>query len=203
MSTENINTGKEIIDATQNAVLEAAENVSELLEEAGPQVSHEHEVFYLSAEFWVAVAFILTVTLLARPIFKVVRAMIIKNIDGIKQRIDDAAQLQNDAEKMLASYERKFRNADQEAETILKKAQNEIEYLRKASLSKMEQEMKQKEKDAEDKLNEAKNKASSEISSLAGSLSVKAVKQALKKNLQKEDLSELIDSSINKIDQAI
>lgn len=200
MTTETINTGNEIINATQNAVIKTIENVAGMMDNPDPIPAHEHEVFYLSAEFWVAVAFVLTVTLLSRPIYKAVKGMIIKNIDNIRNEIDEAAQLQNDAEKMLASYEKKFRNVKKEAEDILKKSQNEIDYLRKASMSQLEQEMKQKEKDMADKLKTAKDNAINEITNLAGGLSIKAVQEIIQNKLQEKDLSKLIDASIKKIE---
>ena len=129
--------------------------------------------------------------------------MINKNIDNIKSKIDNAAQLQEDAEKLLASYERKFRNAKKEADAILKKSQNEIDYFRKASISRMEQEMAQKEKDMADKLQTAKDSAMQEIASAAGSLSIKAVRELLQNKLDSKDIDKLIDNSIKKLDKAI
>ena len=201
MATETINTGKNIIDATQNAVIEAAENVSNIIEEHENLQQAAHEVFYACAEFWVAAAFVLTILLLSRPIYKAVGGMLGKRIEYISRRLENAAQLQDDAEKLLASYEHKFRNVDKEAEAILKKSQNEIEYLRKASLSRLEQDMAQKEKETAEKLQNAKDKASQEISALAGGLSIKAVRTALLRNLEDKQQDNLIDASIERISQ--
>ena len=203
MTTETITTGKDIINATQNAVIEAAENVAEMMENPDPIPVHEHEAFYQGAEFWVAVAFVVTVTLLSRPIGKMLKGMISKNIDSIRNQLDEAEQLQTDAEKLLASYERKFRNVNDEAAAILKKSQNEIEYLKKASLSRLEQDMAQKEKDVTEKLQGAKDSALQEISAVASGLSIKAVKTIVQNNLKDKDIDKLIDTSISKIDKAI
>lgn len=201
MATETLNTGKNIIDATQNAVIEAAENVSNIIEEHEHLQQAAHEAFYAGAEFWVAVAFVLTILLLSRPIYKALNGMLNKRIEYISRRLESAAQLQNDAAKLLASYEHKFRNVDKEAEAILKKSQNEIEYLRKASLSRLEQDMAQKEKETAEKLQNAKDKASQEISALAGRLGIKAVRTVLQRNLQDKQQDNLIDASIKRISQ--
>lgn len=199
-----LNTGKDLIDATQNVVLDAAENVAEMVEEsAAAATGHEHEIFYQSAEFWVAMAFVLTVLLLARPIFKAVSSLINKHIENIRERINSAEQLHHDAEKLLASYERKFRNVQKEVDTILKKSQNEIEYLRKASISRMEQEMVQKEKDVADKLTEAKNSAVKEISEIAGNLSINAARKIIAEKLGNKEVDALIEASIEKFNKAI
>lgn len=44
----------EIIDATQNAVLNAAETVADVIETTAQEIGGHEEVFYQSAEFWVA-----------------------------------------------------------------------------------------------------------------------------------------------------
>ena len=127
--------------------------------------------------------------------------MITQRIEYIRRRLENAEQLQIDAENLLASYERKFRNVNQEAAAILKKSQNEIDYLQKASLSRMEQEMKAKEKETADKLDEAKNKASQEIASLASNLSLKAVRKIIQNKLHDKDISLLIDESIHNLEK--
>ena len=100
MSTKESN----IIDATQNAVIEAVESVSDMLENHSADLGHGHEVFYLSAEFWVAMAFVLTVLLLARPIYKAVNGMITKRIEYISRRLANAAEIKDDAETCIVFY---------------------------------------------------------------------------------------------------
>lgn len=196
MTMEQTTSGKEIIDATQNAVIEAAENVSKAIEHTASSLDAHHEAFYLSAEFWVAMSFVLVVAALGRPIYKIIRSLLRKRIQGIIRRIEEASKLQDEAQILLADYERKFLGAKDEAETILKKAQNEIEYYKRETLSRLEQDMKQKEKDAEERLNSAKEKASQEISALAGNLTIKAVKAAAVKYLDDKTQAKLIDQSI-------
>lgn len=199
MTIESNNTGKEIIDATQNAVIQAADNVSEIIENTAGKLHEHEEVFYQSAEFWVGIAFILVVLALAKPVGSLVKSMLNKRIDGITKRIHDAANLRDDAQKLLAEYEKKFLRADDEAKTILTKSQKEIDYIRKENLSKLEAEMKMKEKEAEDRIVAAKEKAAKEISDLTSELTIKAVKKAIAENLDDKTKDKLINDSINLI----
>lgn len=196
MAVEAATPGKEIIDATQNAVIEAAENVANIIDNTAAELDGHHEVFYQSAEFWVAMAFVLVVAALARPIGRTVVALLKKRIARIIARIREASALQEDAQKLLTDYEKKFLNAESEAAAILKKAEKEVDYFKTESLSKLEQDMRQKEKDAEDRLTSAKEKASQEIASLTSELTIKAVKKAVAKHLDKAAQSKLIDNSI-------
>lgn len=199
MTTENINSGKEIIDAAQNAVMQAADDVSGIIENTAEQLHGHEEIFYQSAEFWVGVAFVLVVLLLAGPIGRLVRSMLNKRIDNITKRIHDAAELRDEAQKLLADYEKKFLNADKEAQAILNKSQKEIEYLKKENLAKLEEEMKIKEKEAEDRITASKEKAAREISDLTSELTIKTVKAAIVKNLDAKTQNKLIDDSISLI----
>ena len=203
MNTNNSNIGNEIINATQNAVIETIENVAEMIENQDVPHTHEHEVFYLSAEFWVAVAFVCTVTLLSRPIYRLIQNMINNNIDNIRNKLEEAEQIQMDAERLLASYERKFRNVRNEANEILNKSQNEINYLRKASLTQLEQSMKLKEQDMMEKIKSSRENAINEITNTARNLSLKAARQIIQNNLSDKDISKLIDTSIDKINKVI
>ena len=199
MTTENINSGKEIIDAAQNAVMQAADDVSGIIENTAEQLHGHEEIFYQSAEFWVGVAFVLVVLLLAGPVGRLVRSMLNKRIDNITKRIHDAAELRDEAQKLLADYEKKFLNADKEAQAILNKSQKEIEYLKKENLAKLEEEMKSKEKEAEDRITASKEKAAREISDLTSELTIKTVKAAIVKNLDAKTQNKLIDDSISLI----
>lgn len=199
MTTENINSGKEIIDAAQNAVMQAADDVSGIIENTAEQLHGHEEIFYQSAEFWVGVAFVLVVLLLAGPVGRLVRSMLNKRIDNITKRIHDAAELHDEAQKLLADYEKKFLNADKEAQAILNKSQKEIEYLKKENLAKLEEEMKIKEKEAEDRITASKEKAAREISDLTSELTIKTVKAAIVKNLDAKTQNKLIDDSISLI----
>lgn len=199
MTTENINSGKEIIDAAQNAVMQAADDVSGIIENTAEQLHGHEEIFYQSAEFWVGVAFVLVVLLLAGPIGRLVRSMLNKRIDNITKRIHDAAELRDEAQKLLADYEKKFLNADKEAQAILNKSQKEIKYFKKENLAKLEEEMKIKEKEAEDRITASKEKAAREISDLTSELTIKTVKAAIVKNLDAKTQNKLIDDSISLI----
>lgn len=196
MATEQLTTGKEIIDATQNAVIEAADSVTNIIEKTAEHIEGHHEAFYMEAHFWVAVAFVITVGLLARPVGKLLNVMLNKRIDAITKRIQDAANLKDDAQKLLAAYEKKFLSADDEAKAILDKSRKEIDYIKKENLAKLENEMRIKEKEAEDRINSSKEKASKEIAHLTSELTIQTVKAAIIKKLDTKTQDNLIDNSI-------
>ena len=189
---------KGIIDATQDAVLNAASSVANVLESTATELgAHHNEPFYLSAEFWVAMAFVLAVGSLIRPVGKMMVKMLRKRSQKIDQRISEVNKLKEDAQKLLADYERKFRGAKKEAATILSKSEREIEMIKRDCLAKMEAEMAMKEKEAKDRLKAFEDNAAKEISEKTVELTIKIVKKILADSLDDKALSLLIDASIN------
>ena len=190
-------TGREIIDSTQYAIAQA----QTAMHDAGAAVAHSHEAlpFYMEAEFWVGVAFITVIALLFRPVFRLVKTMIDKRIEGIKTRIQEASELFDDAQKLLSDYEKKYRNAQKEAQAILEKSQKQIEYIKNANLSKLEQDSRTKEKDAEDRIKSSLANAHKELTDMTATLAVRITKQAINDNLSPRTQDQLIDRSITAI----
>lgn len=197
MTLESTASGTEIIDATQNAVIQAADSVADIIETTAHEI--HQEAFYEHPTFWVAVSFVLVILVLAKPVGKLLKAMLEKRIEGILNRITEAANLKDDAQKLLVEYERKFINAETEAGNILRKSEKEIELLRKESLDKLKNEMAAKEKEAENRLTAAQSEAQNEIAKLTSELTIKAVKAAIAEKLNNKAQDDLIDQSIKAI----
>ena len=86
--------------------------------------------FYETAPFWVAVAFLIVVG----AAFKKVSRALTNGLDvraaKIKSTLDEARQLREDAQALLAEYQRKQRDALKEAEEILTVAKEESKRLK-------------------------------------------------------------------------
>ena len=195
MSLNQVASGKDFIDMTQNAVVNATESL--ISDVSLP--AHHYSVFYENPVFWVGLSFILVIVLLARPVGKVAKQMLQNRVDGIIKQINDAANLKDDAQKLLADYERKFLNADVEANEILQKSSREIELLKKESLEKLKFEMSLKEKEAEERLKASQVEVMNEIINMTSEVTIAALKNALMENLNEKMQDELIEKSINSI----
>ena len=194
--TENL-PSTDIINATQDAVINAASSVVEAIENTahgfGP------EPFYLEAEFWVGAAFVMVVLGLARPIGKALIAALKHRQEIIAKSLKDAVCLKEDAQRLLAEYARKFRSAEKEANDILLKSEREIENLKKESLAKLDAEMKIKENETKARLKAAENDAAREIAENTADLTVKIVKKILHDSMTEKVKSQMIDASINNL----
>lgn len=185
------------IDSTQQVVLNTAANVGNIMNPGTD--THHYGSFYENPEFWVGLAFVFVVLALAKPVGSVIAAMIRKRTEGIKNRLDESSALLDDAQKLLADYERKYHNAKKEAAEILEKSQKQIDYIKTENLSKLEQEMRNKEKDAEERINATKEKADKEFTATTASLTIQIVRQAVMDNLSPTAQDKLIDNSIKAV----
>lgn len=188
---------QEIIDATQNAVLNVAGDVVNVIENTAHEIGGHGGVFYESPTFWVAISFVLAIVLIARPVGKLLYAMLRKRGTDIAKRIDDASSLKEDAQKMLAEYERKYRNAESEAQEILTRSEREINMLKKENIAKLEKDMAIKEKETKSRIETAQDAAAQEIAQLASELTMKMVKRTLAVQLDDKAHNKLIDDSID------
>ena len=188
---------KEIIDATQDAVLNAASSVAGVLENTAQELgAHGAEPFYLHAEFWVAAAFVIAVCGLIKLAGKTVLGMLRKRGEEIADRIQEAVSLKEDAQKLLADYERKFRGIEKETADILARSEREIEMVKKETLAKLEAEMAAKETEAKARLKAAEAEAAKEIADKTAVVTIAAVKKILADSLDDKALDKLIDTSI-------
>lgn len=200
MNTENNLPNQEIIDATQDAVLNAVGNVANVIESTAHELgAHEVEPFYQSGHFWVAVSFVLAVVLLIRPVTKIMHKMLRRRGAVISRRINDAAEVYEQAQKMLAEYELKFRNAGKEAADILNRSEREIAVLRKDKIAKLESDMINREREALARIEASQDEATKEIVEKASSLAMATVKKALTENMTAQKQDKLIDASIDAI----
>lgn len=199
-----VTTGRELLDATQNAVINAVENVSEIIENKEEkkletiveEVIEPKTPFYLETEFWVAMAFFLLLIGLIWPISKVVRSLLKAKINSVVSRIDNAVNLRDEAQKLLADYERKLISAKPEAEKIINDAMKKIEVAKEDSLLQLDKELQSQTRTVETKIDVAVNNVREEISNLICNIALKNVRKICSEELSEQKQNELIDSSI-------
>ena len=200
-----VSNGKELLDATQNAVIEAVGNVSEILEksetktQAVVEEQSDEMPFYAEAEFWVGVAFILLVVGLFAPISKVIKSLLKAKIDGIVNRIDSAIKLRDDAQTLLADYERKLRNADSDASAIVEQAKNRIELQKQQQINQLDNDLRIKTQEMENLIKSSVDAAKKEILQKVCEKSIHIAAETLKTKIGDAEHDLLIDKSIEKL----
>ena len=203
MPQEFENSTTDILDATQNAVIDAVNSVSEMIEKTAAESTFESapraEPFYQSAEFWVGVAFVLVVVFLFKPVSKALKNLLNARRERIIKELEDAASLQDEAQKLLARYERQYLNTKSEVQQIINQTQSELSSYRQRKTDELESELFKKQKEADLIIEAAIDKTRSEMNDAISKKTIEIVITRLQKELTKKERSKLIDQSITNI----
>jgi F-type H+-transporting ATPase subunit b len=149
------------------------------------------------AEFWVAVAFVIFVGVL---IYFRVHKLVVDAIDGRRARIEtelgEARRLREEAQALLAQYQRKQREAEREAADIVAGAQAEVLRLAVEAKAKMEDFLARRTKMAEDKIAQAETQAIADVRATAAEAAVAAAEKILKESVRGKLADDLIAKGI-------
>jgi F-type H+-transporting ATPase subunit b len=134
----------------------------------------------LEAEAWVAVAFVLFLGIL---VYAGAHRRVLDGIDQrqarIKTELGEARRLREEAQALLAEYQRKRQEADREAEAIIASASAEAERLATEGKARMEDFVARRTKMAEAKIAQAEAQALADVRSSAADAAVAAAEKIL------------------------
>jgi len=149
------------------------------------------------AEFWVAIAFVLFIALLG---YLRVHRMVIGALDQrqarIKAELDEALRLKEEAQELLAAYQRKQQEAEREAEAIIAGAKAEGERLTAEAKAKMVDFVARRTKMAETKIAQAEAQALADVRAAAADAAVAAAEKILMTATKNEVADKLLPQGI-------
>lgn len=151
-------------------------------------------------EFWVAVSF---VGFFALIVYFKVPALVAKALDEraerIKAELDEAQRLREEAQGLLAEYQRKRRDAEKEAEDIITLAKEEAERLSRETRVNLAESMDRRMKATEAKIAQAEAQALDEVRAAAAEAAVRAAEDIIARKMTAKMQSDLIADSIKDI----
>jgi F-type H+-transporting ATPase subunit b len=148
-------------------------------------------------EFWVAVAFVLFLGVLvyAGAHKKILDALDQRGV-RIKAELDEARRLREEAQKLLAAYQRKQHEAEREAEAIITEAKAEAERVAAEARVKMEDFVARRTKMAETKIGQAEAQALADVRAAAADAAVAAAETILRDTAKGKVAEDLIAQGI-------
>ncbi len=132
-----------------------------------------------SAEFWVAVSFAIFVIAMFRPGRRALTAALDQRIGRIREEVEEAQRLREEAQSALASYQRRQREAIREAENIIAHAREEAERAKIQAEAELADSIKRREQQAVEKIALAETAAMAEIRDRAVELAIAATGRLL------------------------
>jgi len=155
-----------------------------------------HEPFFESAETYVALALLVLIIAIAKPVGRAIGGKLDGHTDAIKAELDEAQRLREEAQHTLAEYQRKQRDALQEAEAILAEARDEAARIETAAAQRTEAMLKRREQQALDMIAAAEAHALSEVRNTAVDIAIDATRKLLVEQVDGAKGDEMIDAAI-------
>jgi len=158
---------------------------------------------FQTPEFWVLVSFVLFIAVVAKKGWAVITDMLDRRSAAIRAEIEEARQLKEEAQALLADYRRRQRDAAQETETIIARAREQAERHRTQAQEALDRTLTRRREQALDKIAQAEADAIREVRSLAVDIAMSATRQVIAERLSDERANVLVDGSIREIPQKL
>ena len=158
----------------------------------------------IDATFWVMISFFVFIGLLIY--FKIpqkVKTALDENINSIKNEIDEADKLKEDAKNILTEHEKKISNSKAEVKLMIGKANDEAEKNVIKTNRDFHNLMDTRKKNVEERIKQVKNQALKDIKNASVKIAIESVEKLIKNSLDKSKLDKIYSSSIEETKLAL
>ena len=150
-------------------------------------------------EFWVAVGFLILLAVLLKPAKKIIIESLDSRAEKIRSSLDEAEKLREEAQHVLADYQRKQREAAKEIEGLVANARSQAETMRCEAEDSVKNALARREQVALEKISQKEADAIAEVRNLAVDMAVKASGEFLERRLGQKQSQELIETAIKEL----
>ena len=149
--------------------------------------------------FWVAIGFLILAILAVFFVRKPILGMLDARVDSVRASLDEAASLREEAQQLLAEYQRKQRDAVKETEAMVARAKEEAERISRDGAEALETALKRREELAIDKIAQAEADAVREVQRISVEVAIDATRVLIADKLDGARADTLIDEAISDI----
>jgi F-type H+-transporting ATPase subunit b len=151
----------------------------------------------MDATFWALIALVLFVgILLYAKVPGLLGTKLDARADAIKADLDDARRLREEAQELLAEYQRKKVEAENEARAIVEQAKREAEIYGEEARKKMAEQIERRTKLAEQKIAQAEAAAVKDVRAAATELAIEAASKIIGTEVKGAKAAGLVDNTI-------
>ena len=134
-----------------------------------------------------------------RPLTLAVFGALDSRAERIKHELEEAQRLREEAQSMLANYQRKLHEGEAQAKAIVEHAHEEARRLERLSREQLEQRLQRRTQQATDRIAAAESRALQDVRAQAAQLSVKATRELLKAHLDGERAGAVMDAALDEV----
>ena len=158
----------------------------------------------LDATFWVTISFFIFLGILIY--FKIpqkIKNLLDQNILTIRNQINEAEKLKEDAKNILIEHEKKISNSKKEVQNMIDKANEEAEKNVIRTNQEFYRVMENRKKNVEEKIKQLKNQATKDIKNASVKIALESVEKLIKNSLDKSKLDKIYSFSIEETKLAL
>jgi len=149
------------------------------------------------SSFWVLIAFVIVLGVFARAgLHKTMASGLDKRANRIADEINEARKMREEAQELLAQYQRRQREAETEAAAIIEQAKKDAKALAAEARDKIHAQMERRAKAAEDKIARAEAQALSEVRGRAADVAIAAAQEIIRERMDTGAQNAFIEKSI-------
>lgn len=162
-----------------------------------------HE-YLIDEHTWVAVGFFMFLLVAAKYVYPPIVGALDGRTAKIKQEIDEAQKIKEEAQSFYAEAQRKLQEADRTAAEIIERARFETKQIADEAEKEIEAEIERKMKLAEEKIARAESNAIETVRTRAVEAAIAAAEQVISKELSAEKKAKsMLEKSIDVISKKV
>ena len=154
-------------------------------------------------QFWVFIAFIIFIGVIIKPARKIFAINLGDKIQEIKDSIDQAEKIKNDAQLTLSEVKKRQNEVKEEISLMEKEAKERITMIEQSTKSKLIDQINKRNALASVKIDQMTRDANTEIQKHITQIAISATVNILEKKLNDKEKQNLINQSINELGSAL
>jgi len=147
-------------------------------------------------EFWVLLAVAIFLVVVWKPMRRAVVGALDARAERIRQELDAAHNLREEAQRALATYQRQQQQGASDAQAIIARAKEEAERIAAQSLHDLDEALRRRQQLAEQRIAQEEAKAVAEIRAVAVDAAISAARRVIATSLDERGGAALIDDAI-------
>jgi len=157
-----------------------------------------------SATIWVFFAVLLFLLVLAYfGVHKKIGGALDARADKIRVELDEAKSLREEAQALLASYQRKQKEAEEQAEEIVKQARHDAEIMAANARKDLAERLDRRAAQAEAKIASAEAKAMADVKAKAADLALEAAEKLIRTGKSSTNHAQLVKDGIAQMSKTL
>ena len=154
-------------------------------------------------EFWLAVALIVLIVALWKPASRGILGALDARSARIRQELDDAKRLHEEAKALVAKYQRQLHEGEELAAEILERAEADSTRLEAKMREDFETTVKRRTQQAMDRIAQEEQRALMEVRARATDLAVRTTRKLLVEQVGAQQAQRLIGAAIEDVSRKL